>query len=173
MDREPGVGSAGLAPPVVRPTQLRYYWSPRRRIFIYGLGVFGALLIESVFIIPGFPGPLWLTVPIAVLWVVACPWLAWEITAPGVYETPTGLRWRASAPGNMVFRGRAAWSEIRYFEYSEIPVLGDRVVVVLTSNVRKDVWGANPTMRWHDGKTDNFAELLNERASAYGAPIET
>jgi hypothetical protein len=164
--------SGGLAPLAqhAQPDDVRFYWNwvGRRR---WGVAAVVVLLV-------GVPVAVVVASPIAwfllagAAWPTVSTWLFWRLGGIGVGETRFGLYWRAGGEGQLFFRGNLAWDEIRSFEYIEVPLHRDRIVVTLVDGSARDVWGARPEMRWRGGQTDDFAATLMERARHFGAPIE-
>lgn len=104
----------------------------------------------------------WIVVPSLIL----LPLVLWRLTLQavraGVGESSNGLVGQAGG-----YRSDFAWQEIAGFGYAR---LGARDVVVVrgVDGSRAVLRGSRRRMVWHDGSTDDFAALLEQRLKHFG-----
>jgi len=149
--------------------ELRHYWSPKTRGVIYAFIALGAAVVAIAF------GSVHHVDVIGWIVLAVCPVVVAHVLlnvhAAGVRETPTALTWRNGIRGERRFTGQVAWADVRAFGYAAAPVT-QTLVVTVADGSRTVVWGGRHTMRWHGGETNDFAQLMTERARKFGAPID-
>ena len=158
--------------------ELRFYWSPGQRLIMGAYMAFAVVVVVALAATSDkLWSPVWLGVAIVVGLALVVTVGLYSVWVGGVRETPTGLEWRAGARWRRSFRGEVAWVDVRSFAYIRATPLAERVVVSCGDGTRKVIWSAARQMRWgwrgYTTWTGDFAQLLTERARAFGAPIET
>jgi hypothetical protein len=155
------------------PAELRFYWSPARRVISWGYPLFALVVLVSILASRGFTKPAWIGVVAIAVVVMGTAMMFRMGWVSGVYESGLGVQWRSGSPLFRRESGDAAWADIRGFGYAKLTPLSTCVYVVRIDGTRRLMSCATPQMRWrHGGWTGDFVQLLNERALAFGAPID-